>query len=261
MPVFYETVIVFNQVGGALNRAQNSSILAICIYITLVVLSIVSWGIIIKKISDLRTEKKKAGEFRRLFNHLEGNIVALSQEGILPGSSPARLFVSAYEELRMWATLDRESNSIVSERNMIPALERTLDRSIELEKQKWERGTTSLATITSAAPLLGLLGTVWGIFISFQEMSTSANASLSTVGAGISEALLTTVAGLLVAIPALFAHNALLRAIRNIENELQGFAMEIINHFDRQVIVAPNPQRSPQPKPKAAPRRKARATS
>jgi biopolymer transport protein TolQ len=256
-----QAMILISQVNEAINRAQNSSLLAIFIYIILFVLSIASWAIIIKKGLDLRSEKKKAKEFRKLFNNLEGDIVALSQEGILPGNSPARLFVSAYEELRHWATLDRERNCIVSERNMIPALERTLDRAIEQEKQRWERGTTMLATITSASPLLGLLGTVWGIFISFQTMSQSASASLSTVGAGISEALLTTVAGLIVAIPALFAHNALLRAVRNIENDLEGFSMEIINHFDRQIIVVPAAQRQPRQQPQqASPRRKARAT-
>jgi biopolymer transport protein TolQ len=251
-------LFIISQVGTALSRAQNSSFLALGIYLFLIILSIISWAIIIKKATELRAEKKKAREFRRLFNNLEGNIVALSQEGILPGNSPARLFVSAYEELRLWATLDRDRNCIVSERNVIPALERTLDRNIETEKQRWERGTTTLATITSAAPLLGLLGTVWGIFISFQMMSQSGNASLSNVGAGISEALLTTVAGLIVAIPALFAHNALLRAVRNIENELESFALEIINHFDRQIVVAPNPNRAAD---RSIPRKKTRVTS
>ncbi|MDX9755118.1 MAG: MotA/TolQ/ExbB proton channel family protein [bacterium] len=252
------SLLAVNQIGVAIRSVENSTFLGLSIYIALFLLSIVSWTIIIKKLVDLRAEKRKALEFRRLFNDLEGNIVSLSHEGILPGNSPARLFVSAYEELRLWATLDRDRNRIVAERNVIPALERTLDRSIETEKRRWERGTTMLATITNASPLLGLLGTVWGLFISFQEMSMSSNASLTTVGAGISEALLTTVAGLIVAIPALFAHNAILRAVRNIENDLDGFAMEIINHFDRQVLVIPAAERQPN---RVVPRKKASVSS
>ncbi|MDP8245027.1 MAG: MotA/TolQ/ExbB proton channel family protein [Candidatus Hinthialibacter antarcticus] len=235
------------QVDDALQQIASSSILGLAIYVVLIVLSIYTWALIIKKVIDLRSEKRSAAKFRKRFSELEGNIVALSQEGILPSNSPARLFVSAYEELRLWATLDRDRNCIVSERPVINALERTLDRSIELEKEYWERGTTTLATIASAAPLLGLLGTVWGIFISFNEMGEMATASISTVAPGISEALLTTVVGLLVAIPAVFAYNGIVRAVRVIETQLESFAYEIINRFDRQIVVAPT-QAQPQPR-------------
>ena len=236
-----ETLLVIDQIGKALANIRNQgSFLGYIIYIFLVLSSIACWSIVIKKVYELRIEKKRAAEFRRLFKAVEGNIVSLSQEGIIPGNSPARLFVSAYEELRLWATFDRERNCIVTERNVIPALERTLDRSIETEKQRWERGTTVLATISGSGPLMGLLGTVWGIYNSFQEMSVTGNASLTSVGAGISEALLTTAFGLIVAIPAMISYNLILRSVRNIENELDGFSIEIINNFDRQIVVNPS---------------------
>lgn len=222
-----------------IDQLTSSSLMATGIYLVLIVLSIMSWAIMIKKIAELRSEKKRAALFRRKFSELEGNIIALSHEGIVPANSPARLFVSAYEELRIWATLDRDRNCIIADRNVVPALERTLDRAIELEKEYWERGTTTLATIATAAPLLGLLGTVWGIFMSFQQMGQMANADLSTVAPGISEALLTTVMGLLVALPAVFGHNGLVRSVRVIETQLESFAYEIINRFDRQIVVAP----------------------
>lgn len=249
------SVIAAGQVGGAIRDVSSSSFLSLFIYLVLIVLSIITWSVIIKKIVDLSIERKRAKHFRQHFLELEGNIVALAQTGILPANSPARLFVSAYEELRLWATLDRSHNSIISEREIVPALERTLDRAIELEKERWERGTTILATIASVSPLLGLLGTVWGIYISFQQMAQMDTASLSTVAPGISEALLTTVAGLLVAIPAVFAHNGILRAVRNIETQLESFSSEIINHFDRQIIVVPPSHASSPSKIGASPRR------
>ncbi len=239
------TLVVTNQVGNAFYHVFHGTLLAKLIYFVLFVLSIATWAIVIKKISDLRAERKRAAEFKRLFHDLEGDIVALSQEGILSANSPARLFVSAYEELRLWATLDREHNCIIAERPVIPALERTLDRAIEIEKGLWEKGTTFLATTASGSPLLGLLGTVWGIFMAFQEMGSQDNASLSTVAPALAEALLTTVAGLMVAIPAVFAHNGILRAVRNIENQLESFAYEIINHFDRQVVIGTPVQKRP----------------
>ncbi len=207
---------------------------------------------------DLRAEKKRAAEFRRLFSELEGDIIALSQEGIIPANSPARLFVAAYEELRLWATLDREHNCILADRPVVPALERTLDRAIEIEKEIWERGTTLLATTASASPLLGLLGTVWGIYLSFQQMGLNDTASLRTVAPGLSEALLTTVTGLLVAIPAVFAHNAILRAVRHIETQLENFSSEIINRFDHQIVVGAVPQHSAE---RTAKRKKNRAAT
>ena len=215
-------------------------------------------GSLSKKWRIFARKKKRAAEFRRVFTTLKGDLIALSQEGIIPSSSPARLFVAAYEELRLWATLDRERVCIVADRPVVPALERTLDRSIEIEKERWERGTTMLATIASAAPLLGLLGTVWGIFLSFQQMGMEANASLRTVAPGISEALLTTIVGLVVAIPAVFAYNALVRSIRVIENHLESFAYEIINRFDRQIIVNPAPTK---PAARPVPKRKINAAS
>ncbi len=243
-----------NPVNTAIRDALHGTFLGLVIYISLLSLSIITWSIIIKKILDLKIERKKAKEFRKRFNDLEGNIVALAQAGILPANSPARLFVSAYEELRLWATLDRNHNCIIADRPVVPALERTLDRAIEMEKGRWERGTTLLATIASVSPLLGLLGTVWGVYLTFQRMGLQDTASLSTVAPGISEALLTTVAGLLVAIPAVFAHNGILRAVRNIETDLENFSSEIINHFDRQIVMGEMPQNQIQPKA-AAPRR------
>lgn len=247
-----------SQIDEALQQILSSSALALLIYIVLAFLSIYTWALIIKKVLELRAEKKSAAHFRKRFVDLEGNIVKLSQAGILPSNSPARLFVSAYEELRLWATLDRDRNCIVADRPVAAALERTLDRTIEIEKEYWERGTTTLATIATGSPLLGLLGTVWGIFISFNEMKELANANISTVAPGISEALLTTVAGLLVAIPAVFAYNGIVRAVRVIETQLESFAYEIINRFDRQIMVIPQSQRPPAEKPAA---RKPRASS
>ncbi|MGI6454297.1 MAG: MotA/TolQ/ExbB proton channel family protein [bacterium] len=228
------------------------------IYTTLLVMSVISWAIMIRKYLEMRQEKKRAAEFQRLFNELEGDIVALSQEGILPANSPARLFVAAYEELRFWATLDRERNCIVSERPVVPALERALDRAIEAEKDKWEGGLVTLATTATAGPLLGLLGTVWGVYISFKQMGMAGSATLETVAPGISEALLTTVAGLLVAIPAVFGYNGIMKTIRSMETQMEGFSQEIINRFDRQVVVEPNANRTVQ---QPMIRRKARVTS
>lgn len=253
------SLLTFNQLESTYDWLSYSSPLALFIYVVLFVLSILTWATIIRKVLELRAEKKQSNKFKRTFSEHEGNIIALSQEGILPSNASARLFVAAYEELRIWATLDRERNCIVADRPVVPALERTLDRAIELETERLESGTTLLATIASVSPLLGLLGTVGGVYLSFINMGNQDNASLQTVGPGLAEALLTTIVGLLVAIPAVFAYNGILRLVRNNENQLYSFANEIVNRFDRQIVVDQNHQVMAQKGPTI--RRKSRATS
>jgi len=84
---------------------------------------------------------------------------------------------------------------------------RALERQTEREAQNMKRGQSLLATVSSTAPFVGLLGTVMGIVNSFQQMAASGSGGLGTVSAGISEALVTTAFGLLVAIPAVMIYN------------------------------------------------------
>ncbi len=91
----------------------------------------------------------------------------------------------------------------------LEAVARALERQAAREVQSFKRGTGMLATIGSTAPFVGLLGTVVGIVNAFQQMAATGSGGLGTVSAGISEALVTTAFGLLVAIPAVMAFNTL----------------------------------------------------
>lgn len=220
-----------------LNEILASSLFARLIFLALFILSVITWAIVIKKIWDFRVEFFRSRSFRDLFERVEGDILSLAREGIVARNSPSRIFVAAYDELRLWTRLDPQSNSLVSEKPIASPLERTLDRAIDRERHEWEWGCTTLATVASVSPLLGLLGTVWGVFHSFYNVGTVSNPNLQTVAPGISEALLTTVVGLMVAIPALVAHNAILSRVRRIEQDLESFAGQILNSFERQVHV------------------------
>lgn len=97
---------------------------------------------------------------------------------------------------------------------------RALERQAAREVQQLKRGTNVLATISSTAPFVGLLGTVMGIVTAFQQMAASGSGGLGTVSAGIAEALVTTAFGLLVAIPAVMAYNY-------IQSRIDGWAVDI----------------------------------
>jgi len=92
-----------------------------------------------------------------------------------------------------------------------------------------ERHLNLLSTTSAGAPFLGLLGTVWGIMHSFLSMGLEGAASIEVVGPGIAEALVTTIAGLAAAIPALFAYNAFGRAVRRKETELDWFIARVLD--------------------------------
>ncbi len=221
--------------ADALSRVLDSSGFAKAIYITLFILSVFTWAVVIKKLIDLKNEKRLGTSFRKRFQETGGDIMVLSREGIIARNSPSRIFVAAYEELRLWTSLDSQTGTLISEKPIGPALERTLDRAIDAERTMWEWGVTFLATTANISPLLGLLGTVWGVFSTFQAIHVEESPGLKTVAPGMAEALLTTIAGLLVAVPAVVAHNAVVRRVNAIEQELEHFAGQILNSFERQV--------------------------
>ena len=88
-----------------------------------------------------------------------------------------------------------------------------------------------IATIVALEPMLGLLGTVWGVLDAFAEMGTAGSANLATIAPSISAALVTTVVGLLVAIPGVIFFNMMNSKIRNISSDMEGFADELMGRI------------------------------
>ena len=89
-----------------------------------------------------------------------------------------------------------------------------------------------LAIAVSGAPFLGLLGTVWGVMSAFSYVAMKGKADLATMAPGVAAALITTVAGLLVAIPSMFAYNWLVHNLRVLTVELDNFAQELVSHME-----------------------------
>ncbi len=102
----------------------------------------------------------------------------------------------------------------------VPAIRRAAERASFLETENLERYLILLSTAVTISPFLGLLGTVWGIMSSFWDMSSLHSANLTVVAPGIAEALITTIAGLAVAIPAVIFYNMLVRKIDLVANEM-----------------------------------------
>jgi len=114
-------------------------------------------------------------------------------------------------------------------------IDRAMGVSVERETQKLESWMGFLATVGAIAPFVGLFGTVWGIKNSFEQIAVSQNTNLSVVAPGIAEALLATALGLVAAIPAVVAYNALSDRVGRLSGRLEAFSDEFATLLSRQL--------------------------
>ena len=103
----------------------------------------------------------------------------------------------------------------------------TCEHALDEEIIRLEKGMSVIATVVMLSPMLGLLGTVWGVLDAFAEMGTAGSANLATIAPSISAALVTTVVGLLVAIPGVIASQRINASIRDLTSDMEGFADEL----------------------------------
>ena len=114
----------------------------------------------------------------------------------------------------------------------------SIDRTVDGEKDRNERGMTYLAFCTATGPLIGLLGTVWGIMDAFFQIGKMGSANITVVAPGVSEALMSVFSGLLVAIPASLGYNAFAGFNRRAESALYNFGSEVVSAFKRGDLLA-----------------------
>jgi biopolymer transport protein TolQ len=118
-------------------------------------------------------------------------------------------------------------------RDALDAAHRAMRRATEIEVARMERYLPFLATTASAAPFIGLFGTIVGIMNAFHGIGQQGSASLAVVAPGISEALIATAAGLGAAIPAVMGYNFFINRTRRLATEMDGFTLELVNMFAR----------------------------
>ncbi|TAL80887.1 MAG: protein TolQ [Beijerinckiaceae bacterium] len=192
--------------------------------------SVWCWAIIINKAILYRKFQIAMDRFEQIFwsgTSLEELYTTLSAR---PTSGMATLFVAAMHEWKR--SVQTASSSFMG---LQARIEKVLDVSIAREVEKLESNLIVLATVASAAPFVGLFGTVWGIMHSFSSIAASKNTSLAVVAPGIAEALLATAIGLFAAVPALIAFNKLQGDVAKKQARLEGFADEFSSILSRQI--------------------------
>ncbi len=204
------------------------------VMVMLLLASIWSWAIIIHKMIRLRALRAQAKQFEDAFwsgGSLEELFDRISNR---PTDPMASIFVAAMREWRRSAARGLLGNEALRE-SLRDRIERVMNIALGREMDQLERYMTFLASVGSAAPFVGLFGTVWGIMNSFAAIAGSKNTSLAVVAPGIAEALFATALGLVAAIPAVLAFNKLNSDIARYSNRLEAFAGEFGAILSRQL--------------------------
>ncbi len=209
----------------------ESGLIAQFIMVVLVFFSIWSWAIFFKKLRDLRHVKKKSQAFLTNFE-FQRNIKEIGNFGYMLSDNPfGRILKSGFDEFKF---LKRDAN--VKKIALADNIKLAMDRTKSTEIETLENDLPILGTIVAASPFLGLLGTVWGIMEAFLEIRARGSAHITVVAPGISDALITTVYGLIVAIPALIFNNLLRSRIMKIDSQLDKFISEAFANLKRELV-------------------------
>jgi len=217
--------------------AQSDS-LGKLIFAALFTLSIISWIVLLTKTIHLK-------RLRQLSDQLEGAILRQKERLLevpserLKGRHP---FAHIYENFKIKTVeiLNKNhhfatGNTVFLSRSDVDLIESAVIASINNEAKDLEHNLFILSTVVTLAPFLGLLGTVWGILLTFSQMQSASSAfSNQVVLGGLAMALATTVLGLVIAIPALIGYNYLKNGIKHFFAEMEGFGEKLLSTVELQ---------------------------
>lgn len=198
----------------------------------LVAASIWSWAVIIDKSMTFGRLKRKSNKFEDVFWSGKPLDELYRKMGDRHDHPMARVFAAAMEEWTRAKDVGRSEALVAGARERI---DKVLNVAVARELEKAESSLGVLATVGSAAPFVGLLGTVWGIMNAFQAIAVTKDTNLAVVAPGIAEALFATALGLLAAIPAVVGYNRYSAALNSYAVRLQGFADEFSAILSRQL--------------------------
>lgn len=203
------------------------------VLIVLIALSVWTWAIAIAKILQFRRAMRDTRQFTTLFWESR-NLARIDDSTRRLAASPlSQVFTSGYRELAH--VLQNSEGGTKRAAANLDTVERALRRAEFEESIKLERGITFLATVASAAPFIGLFGTVWGIMNAFHGLGFAKATTIQAVAPGISEALVATAVGLAAAIPAAVAYNYFAVTVRQFRESMDKFSGEFITLAEHSV--------------------------
>ena len=212
--------------GETLELISNTGAVAKFVLIILLAFSLISWAIILTKWSLLRRAQVQSGRFLRAFRKAQRlqDIAAVSDQ--FRPSPLVGVFEGGFQEYK------RQLAPPATALRSLTAVQRGMQIGASEEITRLERNVPWLAITAAVTPFIGLFGTVWGIIDAFHGLGTAGGATLRAVAPGISEALITTAAGLAAAIPAVIAYNLIGNSVRVFAARSDDFSLEVLNAIE-----------------------------
>jgi len=199
------------------------------ILLLLLTLSVISWGVALDKWSLFRRVESQARDIRASVARMRTvhDLTDLMTSGF---AGPLMGIIRETQKV-----LQRFGRDVSGREYLIADFQRASEKAGLDALTLMEKNLVVLSTTTTVSPFLGLLGTCWGIMVSFINIGKAGSASLDVVAPGIAEALIATIAGLGTAIPALVFYNMLTNRLRRVEGEMQSFAISIVDLLEREI--------------------------
>jgi biopolymer transport protein TolQ len=226
-----QSTLGFGALGAMLSNIGG---IAMGVLVLLLLASLYSWTVILGKMGTFRKATQQSRRFVRMFRNASRLQEIATMAADCPASPLAQVFEDVYE------TYKRQTGGSGPPKNITP-LERSAQTAASEAITLLERRMTWLATIATTSPFVGLFGTVMGVVDAFSGLGTAGAATLRAVAPGISEALITTAAGLFVAVPALVAYNQFSARIRVFASAVDDFCRELLNSMEEIPVRAQTP--------------------
>jgi biopolymer transport protein ExbB len=200
--------------------------------VILVFMSMISFGVAIERIYTFTQARKQSKLYApQVAKHLKDgrlkDAIAISSSKAYRYSHLAKVVLAGLQEFQF----QQESGANLSREDLVDTVRRAIQRASALTANDLKKGVAALATIGATAPFVGLLGTVIGIITAFQGIAATGSGGLGAVSAGISEALVETALGLVVAIPAVWFYNYLTGRIEYFNVEMDNSSSELLDYF------------------------------
>ena len=216
---------------------EQATLEAKVIIVFLVIFSIIAWSVMIAKGLQMRRAKRLNQLFNLEYRSQKGVLEVFDRRVQADGCPLFMVYQAGSVELdaRLKNPGAEGRKKFVSLKGM-EHVKRSLENTVAQESLKLESGLILLAIAVSGAPFLGLLGTVWGVMSTFGHIAQSGAATMTAMAPGVAAALITTVAGLLVAIPSMFGYNWLVHNLRVLTVELDNFAQDLVSKMETEYL-------------------------
>jgi len=211
--------------SSMMSLLSNIGPVAVGVLVILLLASLYSWTVILSKIGTFKRATNESRRFIRTFRKASRLQEIASLLPDFKDSPLAQVFEDVYE------TYKRQTGGSGPPRNIVP-LERSAQTAASEAVTVLERRMTWLATIAATSPFVGLFGTVMGVVDAFLGLGSAGSATLRAVAPGIAEALITTAAGLFVAVPAVVAYNQFTARVRVFASAIDDFGRELLNSLE-----------------------------